>query len=212
MAIAISATPRIGSVRRDQPSGHGLARNQSYPRPWTSSSPAATERWRPVEYLAQLVGASLTLATTGNLLVAKELFLGFLYGMRYGGQPSAADLDKAAASNGVGQHEHGEFGLHPHGEPSFTDAEVAHLEAQGLHVDRHHARVLDHRGRELTPLHVGSMLASFRDAADGGDGGTADVSKGALGFPGAPVTGATGCSVSGPGESAPDVAHLDLRG
>ena len=126
--------------------------------------------------------------------------------MSVNGAPSPADLVKAAIaktavpSDGVGDHQHDNFPLHGHGDPSLTDAQVQYLKQRGYHVDRHHNAVLDHKGGEVPPSVVGAMLLQARvDGASGpasGDPGNGDVTKG----------------VSGPGEAAPVVRYLDLSG
>ena len=45
-------------------------------------------------------------------------------------------------SDGGGSHDHNGFGTHEHGEPSYTDEQVAFLEQRGYHCDRHHNQVL----------------------------------------------------------------------
>jgi len=126
------------------------------------------------------------------------------YGTRVNGNPSAADLAKAALSktavpNGeVEEHTHGPFGTHPHGKPSFTPAEIEYLQQRGWHPDTLHGNVFDSKGGEISPLVVGSALRQARE--DGllgpasGEQGNGGVTKG----------------VSGPGEAAPVVRHLDL--
>jgi hypothetical protein len=98
-------------------------------------------------------------------------FLGFLKGTRVNGLPSPNDLGKALSSDGIGQHSHGQFGMHEHGEPTFSDAEVAMLEARGLHVDNHHGRVYDATGFLLSPGTVGSMLSEARQGTLKADDG-----------------------------------------
>ena len=125
-----------------------------------------------------------------------------MYGTRYGGQPSAADLAKAAVSDGVGPHDHDGFGPHQHGEPKFTDAEVAWLESAGYHVDRHHGQVLHEGGRPVPPHCWDKLRQAHKD-------GELPASPGQLGKM---ISGQVGQSVSGPGEAGPVVQHLDLRG
>ena len=134
-------------------------------------------------------------------------FLAFLGGMSYRGRPSADDLAKGTASDGKGPHRHpGCPHEHEHGEPSFTDAEAEYLQAQGLHVDRHHGVVSDWKGGALAPLIVGSMLS------EACANGALKAEKGRHeGVSGADY-GSVGQAVSGPGEMAPAVQHLDLRG
>ena len=119
--------------------------------------------------------------------------------MAVNGQPSLAELVKyATISDGIGPHEHDGSGLHEHGDPSFTDAEVKVLEARGWHVDRHHGTVFGSDGGVMPPLLVGTALQAARregllpKPADKGDTTVAKM-------------------VSGPGEAAPVVEHLDLR-
>ena len=58
--------------------------------------------------------------------------------MRINGQPAPSELTKyATISDGVGPHEHDGSGLHEHGEPSFTDAEIKVIEARGWHANSH---------------------------------------------------------------------------
>jgi hypothetical protein len=71
---------------------------------------------------------------------------GFPEGHEGDGQPSPNDIAKAASSDGTGPRAHGDFGLHEHGEPTFSDAEMAMLEAKGLDVDHHHGRVYSAQG------------------------------------------------------------------
>jgi hypothetical protein len=120
--------------------------------------------------------------------------------MRVNGQPSPAELAKyATISDGRGPHEHDGSGLHEHGEPSFTDAEVKVLEARGWHINRHHGTVFGADGGEMPPLLVATALqAAHREGLlkpDTSDAGESAVSKG----------------VSGPVEAGPVVRHLDLR-
>ena len=120
--------------------------------------------------------------------------------MRINGQPSPADLAKTATiSDGVGPHEHDGSGPHEHGAPSFTDAQVKILEAPGWHVDRHHTKVYDAKGGEVTPLHVGAALQ---------EAGQEDTTKVASTVSGEIVVTK---AVSGAGESPPVLRHLDLR-
>jgi hypothetical protein len=138
--------------------------------------------------------------------------LGFLRGTRVNGQPSPNDIAKAATSDGVGPHAHGDFGLHEHGGPTFSDAEMAMLEAKGLHVDNHHGRVYDATGFLLSPGTVGAMLSEARQgtlkADDGGDAGGNLTTK---------MASAVDVGGEAPGEAARTqgsvaAQHLDLRG
>ena len=128
--------------------------------------------------------------------------MSYFANMSVNGNPSAADVAKAALaktavpSDGVGDHQHDNFPLHGHGEPSLTDAQVAYLEQRGYHCDRHHNAVLDHKGGEVPPSVVGAMLLQARDEGSLGAASGDGVTKG----------------VSGAGESAPVVRYLDLRG
>ena len=131
--------------------------------------------------------------------------MSFFANMSVNGNPSAADLAKAALaktavpSDGQGDHQHDNFTRHGHGDPSLTDAQVAYLEQRGYHVDRHHNVVLDHKGGQVPPSVVGAML---RQAQEGGPLGQASSEPG---------NGGVTKGVSGPGETAPVVRHLDLR-
>jgi hypothetical protein len=120
--------------------------------------------------------------------------------MSINGQPSASDMAKAAAAgDGVGTHRHGPFAEHQHGDPKFTDAEVAFMESKGNHVDRYHGLVYSATGGLWTPLHVAAMLREARRQGalrpQSSEPGNSAVEKG----------------VSGPGESMPTVQRLDLR-
>ena len=117
--------------------------------------------------------------------------------MRVNGQPSPADLAKAAATENVEHHSHGPLGNHSHGTPSFTPAEIAFLEQRGWHPDTVHGVVYDSKGGEVPPLVVGSALQQARrDGRLGAVSGDGDVAK----------------CFSGPGEAAPLVQRLDLSG
>ena len=119
--------------------------------------------------------------------------------MRINGQPAPNELTKyATISDGVGPHEHDGSGLHEHGEPSFTDAEIKVLEARGWHIDRHHNQVFGSDGGEMPPLLVGAALHAARR-------------EGLLPKPSEQGDSTVAKSVSGPGESMPTVEHLDLR-
>ena len=74
-----------------------------------------------------------------------------------------AELAKALSSDGLGPHEHGKFGLHSHGEPSFDDDFVAYLEQKGMHVDRHHGVVYSHYGSPIPPATVAAFQNHFKD-------------------------------------------------
>jgi hypothetical protein len=79
--------------------------------------------------------------------------------MRVNGSPSVADLAKGGVpSDGVGPHDHTGFAPHEHGEPSYTDEQVAFLEQRGYHCDRHHGQVLDADGDVVPPGLIGPML------------------------------------------------------
>ncbi len=111
----------------------------------------------------------------------------------------AGDIAKGSVMDGVGSHQHGNWGEHTHGDPSFTDAEVAFMESKGNHVDRYHGLVYSSTGGLWTPLHVAAMLQEARREGQlkprPPEPGDSAVTKGA----------------SKPGESAPVVGHLDLR-
>ena len=127
--------------------------------------------------------------------------------MRINARPSPADLAKIGVpSDGVGPHDHTGFGPHEHGEPSYTDEQVAFLEQRGMHVDRHHSRVLDYEGGEVAPGVVGAMLLDARQQG---------VLKAVMGEDDMMMTGACETptdplAVSGPGESRPLIQRLDL--
>ncbi len=119
--------------------------------------------------------------------------------MSINGAPSPAEMEKAAAGDGEGTHSHGFFGEYQHGEPKYTDAEVAYMESKGNHVDRYHGLVYSATGGLWTPLHVAAMLREARR-------------EGALNPPPAkPGDSAVEKGVSEPGESMPTVRRLDLR-
>jgi hypothetical protein len=120
--------------------------------------------------------------------------------MRVNGQPAPSDLAKyAVPSDGIGDHDHDNYGPHSHGEPSYTDEQVAHLEQLGMHCDRHHGRVIDASGGVVPPSIIGAKLLDAKR-------------KGLLESPTSAQGDATVAkSVSGPGEAAPVVEHLDLR-
>jgi hypothetical protein len=129
--------------------------------------------------------------------------------MRVNGAASSADLAKSPVpSDGVGPHDHTGFGPHEHGEPSYTDEQVAFLEQRGYHCDRHHNQVLDADGDVVPPGIVGPMLL---DAKQQG------ILKAVMGENGMMTSGACeppteAPTVSGPGESPPTVQHADLGG
>ena len=74
------------------------------------------------------------------------------------------------------------------------------MESKNFHMDRFHGLVYSARGGLMTPLHVAALLQAARR-------------EGELPKPAASETGDTTVakSVSGVGESAPRVEHLDLR-
>jgi hypothetical protein len=127
--------------------------------------------------------------------------------MRVNARPSPADLAKIGVlSDGQGSHDHNGFGPHEHGQPSYTDEQVRFLEQRGMHVDRHHSRVLDYEGGEVAPGVVGAMLLDARQQG---------ILKAAMGVNTMMTTGACEpltepVAVSGPGESAPVVQRLDF--
>ena len=102
-----------------------------------------------------------------GVIDCERWFLGFLKGTRVNGQPSPNDIAKAASSDGTGPRAHGDFGLHEHGEPTFSDAEMAMLEAKGLDVDHHHGRVYDATGFLLSPGTVGASAVDVGGKAPG---------------------------------------------
>ncbi len=111
------------------------------------------------------------------------------------GLPSPSDLTKGGVpSNGVGPHSHGEMPKHSHGEPTFTDAQVAFLEQRGYHCDRHHGVVLDADGSEVPPGIIGPLLLNAKQEG---------ILKVATSENGMMTTGAcetgTNLPVSGPG-------------
>jgi hypothetical protein len=112
---------------------------------------------------------------------------------------SGAGIAKGTAMDGVGSHQHGNWGEHTHGDPSFSDSEVIALESRGCHVDRFHGLVYSAQGGLLPPLLVGNMLQAARreDALEPRSPEAGD--------------GAVAKSVSEPNENAPIVQHLDLR-
>jgi hypothetical protein len=128
--------------------------------------------------------------------------------MRYGGQPSAADLAKAAPSDGVGDHSHDGLAAHGHGAPSFSDAQVAYLASKGFHVERHHGQVFGDHGRPVLASVVAAKLNDARDKGllkSGGPLADSLVNVGAGHSSGSQL-------VSGPGETAVSVQYVDLRG
>lgn len=118
--------------------------------------------------------------------------------MSVNGEPSPAEVSKSA-TDGVGSHSHGQFGPHSHGEPSFTDDEVAYMESKGNHVDRFHGLVYGPNGGLWTPLHVAAMLREAHREAKV----KPETSE--------PGEGTVAKSVSGVREPLPVVQHLDLR-
>jgi hypothetical protein len=106
----------------------------------------------------------------------------------------------AVAFDRTGSPRHGDNGdEHRHAKPSYTDEQVKLLESLGYRVERSSGAVFDPAGRQETAVHVASILFSA-------------LSDGSLKF----ASSAAGESVvtkgvSGPGEAAPVVQHLDLR-
>ena len=112
------------------------------------------------------------------------------------------------AHTGLSTHEHGDFGPHQHGEPSFTDAEVAYLEGHGYHVDRDHGQVYAFNGRHVPPLIVSRVLAAGRSQGVV-KGGSAIAEAVAKASGGRSTTAAPPASAS---EEAQQVVQvLDLR-
>ena len=117
--------------------------------------------------------------------------------MAVNGQPSPAQMVKAEAGSDSDTHAHGDYGEHRHGAASYTDQEVAVLEAKGLHIDQAEGAVYNHDGNRETSAHVAAILHEARQK------GTLKAATG-LGNMGK-------AKVSGPNENAPIVQHLDLR-
>jgi hypothetical protein len=156
------------------------------------------------------VAPGLGLAGFHGVSGCERWFLSFLGGTWVNGQPSPNDVAKAASSDGIGPHAHGDSGLHSHGEPSFTDDEVELLEGNGWHVDRHHNRVSDENGFTLSPATVGAMLRDLRGLR------AAEDDDGAVGTTTTKMSSAGEVGGMAPGEVAqvaesPVVAYLDLR-
>jgi hypothetical protein len=82
--------------------------------------------------------------------------------MAINGQPSLAEMAKAEAASDGDTHAHGDYGDHRHGAASYTDQEVAVLEAKGLHVDQAEGAVYNHDGNRETPAHVAAVLHEAR--------------------------------------------------
>lgn len=117
--------------------------------------------------------------------------------MAVNGQPSPAQMVKAETASDGDTHAHGQHGEHRHGPASYTDQEVAVLEAKGLHVDQVEGAVYSHDGTKETPLHIAAVLHEARQKA---------TLKAATGL------GNVGMAkLSGPNENAPVVRHIDLR-
>ena len=98
-----------------------------------------------------------------NTIYPGGLLVNPFLNMRLNRQPSPADLAKyGVPSDGQGAHEHSGFGPHGHGEPSYTDEQVAFLEQRGYHCDRHHNQVLDGDGDVVPPGIIGPLLLDAR--------------------------------------------------
>ncbi len=132
-----------------------------------------------------------------------------MYGTRHGGRPSQAEIAKGIPHTGDGTHEHGDFGPHQHGEPSFADAEVAYLEGHGYHVDRDHGQVYAFNGRHVPPLVVSQVLAGGRShgVLKGGSAIAEAVAKAA----GSGISAAAAAAASGPDEVQTVIQVLNLR-
>ena len=123
----------------------------------------------------------------------------FFPNIRVNSQPSPSELAKySTISDGIGPHEHDGSGLHEHREPSFSQAQIKVLEAKGWHVDADHGQVYGSDGGEMPPLLVAAALHAARR-------------EGLLLAASESEDDAVAKMVSGPGEAAPVLRHLDLR-
>lgn len=183
------------------------------PVPWTMQPPpvVSPRRLLSVVPIYQLGAPEFGPAGPSGLFSCEGVgFLGFLKGTRSTISHPPNDLAKSV-SDGDGPHQHPPFPLHEHGEPKFTDEEVAYLEGHGLHVDRHHGTVFSYNGSLVSPSVLTSMLSAARQEG---------TLNGDLGPMAALLMKASGNPVSGlsPGEvvrteqASLAVQYLDLRG
>ncbi len=136
------------------------------------------------------------------------MFTTYLYGMSYGDNPSAADLDQSI-SDGVGLHEHGIWPAHGHGEPWFSDGEVKYLESKSYRVHRRLGQVFSFDDSHVPPPVVATTLHQGRLPGDlMGTDRLAEMLSRSTGAD----CGSASQAASGPGEGALVVQHLNLRG